>query len=100
MDFKRQKIESIAKRNNLLSIFSNKEKYNEVRAELFDDSGKPKFHMTDIDVKNYYSKGNDFQYNGGIWTLDEICDNGDCIIYSKRLERFETVKQEEICRII
>lgn len=100
MRFKRQKIEDIAKRNNLLSIFNSEEKMNEIRNELFDKLGKPKFQLNETDLRNYYSAGNDFQWNGEIWTLDEVRADGTLVLYSKKNERFEQVNKEEVCRII
>lgn len=100
MRFKRQKIEDIAKRNNLLSIFNSEDKMNEIRNELFDKLGKPKFQLNETDLRNYYSAGNDFQWNGEIWTLDEVRADGTLVLYSKKNECFEQVNKEEVCRII
>ena len=36
----------------------------EFQNRLFEHSGKPKFEMTADDIKNYYTAGNDFSYNG------------------------------------
>lgn len=100
MDFKRQKIEDIAERNRLLSIFNSTEKWDEIRNELFDKLGKPKFELTETDLKRYYTVGNDFQYNGEIWTLDEVCSDDTLILYSKKFERYERVSKNVVCRII
>ena len=100
MKHKREKIENIAKRNNLDSIFSSETKYNEVYNRLFDHFGKPKFTMNEKDVSNYYNPGNEFSYRGKAWVLDQVCENGNLILYNSRESKYEEVKKDEVCRII
>lgn len=100
MQHKRNKIENIAKRNNLDSIFSSEKKHKEVYDRLFDHLGKPKFTMNEKDVSNYYNPGNEFSYQGKAWVLDQICENGNLILYNSRESKYEEVKKDEVCRII
>lgn len=100
MGFKKEKIENIAKRNNLESIFTSQAKMEQIRSLVFDKSGRPNFEMNETDIANYYATGNEFAYNGQIWTLDQVCDNGEVVLYSMDLQRFEKVKKDEICRIL
>lgn len=100
MKHKKEKIDNIAKRNNLDSIFNSETKYKEVRERLFDHLGKPKFEMSEKDVTNYYNPGNEFSYQGKAWVLDEICQNGNLILYNIRESKYEEVKKNEVCRIV
>lgn len=100
MNFKSEKIKDISKRNRLDSIFNNESKMNEVREELFDKLGNPRFEMTPLDLENYYATGNEFSYRGGVWILDQICENGHLTLYSPKLERYEDATKEEVCRIL
>lgn len=100
MEHKTKKINDIAKRNRLDSILNNSEKLEEVRSELFDKLGKPKFELTDIDIENYYAIGNEFSYRGGIWILDQIKEDGTLTLYSAKLQEYEDAKKEGVCRIL
>lgn len=100
MDGKRNKINDIAKRNRLDSIFNNSEKMEEMRAELFDKLGKPKFEMSPTDIENYYASGNEFSFRGDIWILDQIKEDGTLTLYSAKLQQYEDAKKENICRIL
>lgn len=100
MGYKKEKIESIAKRNRLKNIFDDESTLEEVKKELFTADGKPKFDMNESDVENYYATGNEFSYKGKIWTLDYIQDDGTLILYSLNKEQFETAKKEDVCRIL
>lgn len=100
MGFKKEKIESIAKRNRLNSIFNDNVTLSEIQRELFTLDGKPKFEMTDIDRENYYETGNEFSYKGEIWTLDQVNDDGSLTLYSLSREQYENVTQDEVCRIL
>ena len=100
MDGKRNKINDIAKRNRLDSIFNNYEKMEEMRAELFDKLGKPKFEMSPTDIENYYASGNEFSFRGDIWILDQIKEDGTLTLYSAKLQQYEDAKKENICRIL
>lgn len=100
MDHKKQKIEDIASRNHLKSIFNDEEKAVAMRNSLFDELGRPKFEMSETDLNNYYSKGNEFSYLGGVWMLDSINEDGRLVLYSPQEERFETVSRQDIIRIL
>lgn len=100
MDYKAEKINDIANRNRLDSILNNSEKMEEMRDELFDKLGKPKFEMNKTDLENYYAVGNDFSFRGDIWILDQINEDGTLILYSAKLQEYETVNKDEICRIL
>ena len=100
MDGKKNKINDIAKRNRLDSIFNNSEKMEEMRAELFDNLGKPKFEMSPTDSENYYASGNEFSFRGDIWILDQIKEDGTLTLYSAKLQQYEDAKKENVCRIL
>jgi hypothetical protein len=100
MGFKKEKIESIAKRNRLKSIFNDNVTLSEIQRELFTLDGKPKFDMTDIDRENYYATDNEFSYKGEIWTLDQVNDDGSLTLYSLSREQYENATQDEVCRIL
>ena len=100
MEGKRNKINDIAKRNRLDSIFNNSEKMEEMRAELFDKLGKPKFEMSPTDIENYYASGNEFSFRGDIWILDQIKEDGTLTLYSAKLQQYEDAKKENVCRIL
>ena len=96
MDHKKQKIEDIASRNH----FNDEEKAVAMRNSLFDELGRPKFEMSETDLNNYYSKGNEFSYLGGVWMLDSINEDGSLVLYSPQEEKFETVSRQDIIRIL
>ena len=100
MNGKREKIEIISKRNRLDNIFNNSAKMEEMRNELFDRLGKPKFEMSEIDIDNYYSVGNEFSFHGDIWILDQINNDGTLTLYSTRLQQYEKADKTEVCRIL
>ena len=100
MDGKKNKINDIAKRNRLDSIFNNSEKMEEMRAELFDKLGKPKFEMSPTDIENDYASGNEFSFRGDIWILDQIKEDGTLTLYSAKLQQYEDAKKENVCRIL
>ena len=94
------RIEKIAKRNNLNSILNSEDKLDELRKELFDQLGKPRFEMTADDVKNYYSNGNEFSYRGEIYMLDQVNHDGTLTMYSVDREEYIKVCKDEVCRIL
>lgn len=100
MNYKVEKINDIANRNRLDSILNNSERMEEMRGELFDKLGKPKFEMSKTDLENYYAIGNDFSFRGDIWILDQINEDGTLILYSAKLQEYETANKGEICRIL
>ena len=100
MGYKREKIESIAKRNRLNSIFNDNVTLKQIQDELFTVVGKPKFELSENDQLNYYSVGNEFSYKGEIWTLDQVSEEGKLTLYSVQHERYEEATQEEVCRIL
>lgn len=100
MNYKVEKINDIASRNRLDSILNNSERMEDMRGELFDKLGKPKFEMNKTDLENYYAIGNDFSFRGDIWILDQINEDGTLILYSAKLQEYETANKDEICRIL
>ena len=56
--------------------------------------------MTETDRKNYYLVGNEFSYQGGIWVLEEISENGLAKISQKANNSIKEVQASEICRIL
>lgn len=100
MDFKAEKIKSIATRNKLNSILNNDVKMVEFQNRLFDHHGKPKFEMNHEDDINYYTAGNDFSYDGELYTLDSILENGKLQLFSAQKEEFVIVDKNDVFRII
>ena len=100
MNGKREKIEMISKRNRLDNIFNNATKMEEMRNELFDRLGKPKFEMSQTDIDNYYAIGNEFSFRGDIWILDQVNSDGTLTLYSSKLQQYETADKSEVCRIL
>lgn len=100
MNGKREKIEIISKRNRLDNIFNNSDKMEEMRNELFDRLGKPKFEMSQTDIDNYYAIGNEFSFHGDIWILDQLNSDGTLTMYSAKLQQYEKADKSEVCRIL
>lgn len=100
MNYKVEKIKSIASRNKLNSILNSEEKLKEFHNRLFDKNGKPKFQLTPEDWKNYYTAGNEFSYKGEIYVLDAVRSDGTLQLYSLDKEEFEIANKEDVCRII
>jgi len=98
MSFKAEKIEQIAKRNNLNSILNSEKKMSEFQESLFDSNGKPKFEMNQEDLRNYFTIGNEFSYNGEIYTLDLV--NGDELVLLDSGGEKIVVNKDDVCRII
>lgn len=100
MEHKAQKIKDIAKRNCLDTIFDNPRKLEEIRNELFDEMGKPKFEMTVSDIENYFAPGNEFSYKRSIYVLKEVEKDGTLTLYSEKLNQYETAQKSDVCRIL
>lgn len=100
MNGKREKIEIISKRNRLDNIFNNSDKMEEMRNELFDRLGKPKFEMSQTDIDNYYAIGNEFSFHGDIWILDQLNSDGTLTMYSAKLQQYKKADKSEVCRIL
>lgn len=100
MGHKKEKIQDIAERNHLDSIFSSELKAAEIRSSLFDLNGRPCFELSDADRQNYYSIGNEFSYCGKVWVLDAVQESGKLVLYSAHDERYETVFPEDVIRIL
>ena len=100
MNHKKKKIQDIARRNNLASIFNSDRKMSEIHSEIFDHLGKPKFNMSDTDIENYYATGNEFSFRGEVWILDQINSDGSLTIYSPKKQENEKVTKNDICRIL
>lgn len=100
MQYKREKIEDIGMRYRLLSIFNSVDKVNAIHAELFDPLGRPMFHMSEQDWKNYYSVNSDFSYRGEVWKLDAV-KGGVLTLYNERQEVYvDDVPKDEVIRIL
>lgn len=80
MGHKRDKINDISHRNRLDSIFNDDALNERTRRELFDYNGKPLFHMTDEDLRNYYSRGAEFAFAGQVWILEQMDGHGDLLL--------------------
>ena len=100
MNYKVEKINDIANRNRLDSILNNSLKMEELKDELFDKLGKPKFEMNKTDLENYYAIGNDFSFKGDIWILDQINEDETLTLYSAKLQEYEIANKNEVCRIL
>jgi len=100
MGHKMEKIQDIAERNHLDSIFTSVSKAAEIRGSLFDVTGRPRFELTETDRENYYSTGNEFSYRGGVWVLDSIQEDGQLVLYSSHDERYEIVSPDDVIRIL
>lgn len=98
--YKEKRIKDISERNGLKSILNDKEKYAELKSMLFDAKGKPKFELTQDDVRNYYSVGNEFGYNGDIYILDQFTADGKLILCSVLKEEYVEVDQADVWRIL
>ncbi len=98
--YKKSRIDKISERNKLHSIFNSEEKLNELRHELFDSFGRPKFKMTEEDNNNYYANGNEFSYKGEIYILDQVREDGQLTIYSPMKEEYLTVGKFDVARIL
>lgn len=98
--YKEMRINAIAKRNNLNSILNSENKLEDLRDELFDHNGRPKFNLTKEDIRNYYSNGSEFVYKGEIYLLDQLNIDGTLTLYSPDRENFIKVHQSEASRIL
>lgn len=99
-NYKEARINAIAKRNNLNSIFNSEAKLESLKQELFDRNGKPKFEMTPEDIKNYYSNGSEFSYKGEIYILDQLSSDGQITLYSPHEENYIKVNKNDANRIL
>ena len=72
----------------------------EIKAELFDKLGKPKFEMSETDVENYYAVGNEFSFRGEIWILDQVNSDDTLTLYSEKMQQYEKASKDEVCRIL
>lgn len=97
--YKRERIEQIARRNGLKSIFTSPEKMSAIREQLFSIDGKPLFTLTSADRSAYYAIGNEYAYNGDIYILDAVDDNTGKI-HNLGSEQQVDVALSDICRIL
>ena len=98
MRHKREKIEDIAQRNNLDSIFTNETLARECRDSLF-SHGKPLFEMTFKDKECYFTIGNYFSYSGEPWKLEAV--DGDVLtIFSEKKNIREKISKKDAIRIL
>lgn len=100
MNYKIEKINNIANRNQLESVLTNEEEYNKMNTSLFDDKGKPKFEMTELDWRNYYAVENEFSFNGEIWILDSICFDETLNLRSNDGKIYKKVSKKDVSRIL
>lgn len=100
MGHKKEKIEDIAKRNHLSSIFNDQKTMDRVRNDLFNELGNPKFYMNETDIQNYYATGNEFSYKGEIWILDQVNMDGRLTLYNINDQRYAEAGKCEVCRIL
>lgn len=98
MDYKINKIENIANKNDLKTIFNSDEKFEEIKNMFLDESGVPK-QMSNRDKYFYYFIGSDFVYKGkGVKLLQYNFDEGIATVEDEN-EEFE-VDLKEIKRIL
>ena len=98
-EYKAVKINDIANRNHLKSILNDDNMLAEVRAQLFNELGIPIFEMTETDIQNYYSVGNDFSYDGKIYSLGLI-EGDDLTLFPKNGGKCQVVGMDNVCRIL
>ena len=100
MEFKREKIDDIASRNRLESIFTSAEKLRTLKDELFDPLNRPIWGMTAKDWSNYYSVNSDFSYRGEVWKLDAV--KGDFLtLYNEHTQVYaDAVPKAEVIRVL
>lgn len=91
---KKKKIEEIAQRNGLESIFSDRDYMIRERGLLYDGNGNPNFEMTELDIENYYYPNSDFVFKGRVWKLQGFTESGNGVILynEKTKERAQTLK--------
>lgn len=98
--YKKERIDEIANRNKLNSIFNSEEKLNELKSELFDLNGKPKWELTPFDLQNYYSNGNEFCFHGEIYILDKVNSDDTLTLYSSSKEEYINASKRDVIRIV
>ena len=54
--------------------------------------GSTEFDMTPDDIKNYYSNGNEFSYQGEIYILDQVDQDKTLTLYSPSTEEYIKVR--------
>ncbi len=59
---KKNVIEDIAKKNNLVSIFSNQEEYDKFRLEIYGERGKPKFQYKNKKIRLEFEEKDNLYY--------------------------------------
>lgn len=99
-DYKAEKIKSISERNGLFSVLNSDKKLKEFNSRLFDANGKPCFEFSSEDIKNYFTVGNEFSYNGEIYVLEAICEDEKLKLYSVDKRNYVIVDRADVCRII
>ncbi len=98
LDYKQEKIEDIADKNELLSIFNSDVKREEVEKRFYNEFGNP-LGLSGRDKYFYYFLGSDFSYRGrGVKLVSYDLENGKAII--KRGDDDEEVDINEIKRIL
>lgn len=98
-NYKKEKIEEIATRSHLNTIFSSQVKMTEFRNKIFDKNNKPTFPMSEKDWNNYYMSGNEFSYDGEIYILEQI-KNDKLILRDLSTQGSIEVDKEQVSRII
>ena len=115
MQYKRSKIEDLATRNNIPSIFSNENIRNEYIKRTYPSQGLPEFIKcykntklsiwTENDNCNYYSIGKDvkivIEENILIGTLDKVdLTNGFGLVKIRKESNQRTILLKDITRIL
>lgn len=98
MKYKAKRIKEIAERNNLFSILSHDDTLKNLRKELFDENGFPKFPMSETELEQYYTEGNSFSFAGEIYILKEL-DNNIATLLSALGDKIR-VEKNKIFRIL
>ena len=91
--YKKRRIDDIANRNYMNSIFNDDLKRQEIKLQLFDSNGYPKFDMTDEDRKNYFLAGSDFVFEGNIYKVVSV--DGEKLTLTDGTKNFTTTSQKE-----
>lgn len=99
MEYKKVRIDDIASRNRLESIFTSESKKHAIQAELFDRLGRPLFEMNKVDLQNYYAIGNEFSYRGDVWILDSVNHDGTLTLYHTIFQQYEKAEKSEVNRV-
>lgn len=95
---KKNKIEEIASRNGLDSIFNSTTKLEEINSIVFDKNKKPIEFETEKDFENYYLPKQSFSYKGSIFVLEYLLESRNSGFFVGKKEKKE-IQFSEVYRI-